>query len=69
MKLSTFLLYTTLGAGIWNGILAAIGYYLESVVPEDQLMATVKEYSHELGYIFIGLGALIVAYLIYKGRK
>lgn len=69
MKLSTFLLYTTLGAGIWNAILAAIGYYLESVVPEDQLMASVTEYSHELGYIFIGLGVLIIAYLIYKGRK
>ena len=26
MKLSTFILYTTLGAGIWNSILAAIGY-------------------------------------------
>ena len=69
MKLSTFLVYTTLGAGIWNTILAAIGYYLQSVVPEDQLMATVTEYSHELGYIFIGIGILIVAYLIYKGRK
>ena len=69
MKLSTFLLYTTLGAGIWNTILAGIGYYLQSVVPEDQLMATVSEYSHELGYIFIGLGILIVSYLIYKGRK
>ena len=69
MKLSTFLLYTTLGAGIWNTILAAIGYYLESVVPEDQLMATVTEYSHELGYVFIGMGVLIVSYLIYKGRK
>lgn len=69
MKLSTFLLYTTLGAGIWNTILAAIGYYLQSVVPEDQLMATVKEYSHELGYVFIGLGVFIIAYLIYKGRK
>lgn len=69
MKLSTFLLYTTLGAGIWNMILAAIGYYLQSVVPEDQLMATVNEYSHEIGYIFIGLGAFVVAYLIYKGRK
>ena len=69
MKLSTFLLYTTLGAGIWNAILAAIGYYLQSVVPEDQLMATVSEYSHELGYVFIVLGVLIVAYLIYKGRK
>ena len=69
MKISTFLLYTTLGAGIWNTILAGIGYYLQSVVPEDQLMATVSEYSHELGYVFIGLGILIVAYLIYKGRK
>lgn len=69
MKMSTFLLYTTLGAGIWNAILAAIGYYLQSIVPEDQLMATVNEYSHEIGYIFIGLGAFVVAYLIYKGRK
>ena len=69
MKLSTFLLYTTLGAGIWNITLAAIGYYLQSVVPEEQLMETVSQYSHELGYIFIGLGILIVGYLIYKGRK
>ena len=49
MKLSTFLLYTTLGAGIWNTILAAIGYYLQSVVPEDQLLETVSKYSHEFG--------------------
>ena len=69
MKLSTFLLYTTLGAGLWNAILAAIGYYLQSIVPEDQLMASVTKYSHELGYVFIGLGVLIVGYLIYKGRK
>ena len=69
MKISTFLLYTTLGAGIWNTILAGIGYGLQSVVPEDQLMATVSEYSHELGYVFIGLGAIVIAYLRYKGRK
>lgn len=69
MKLSTFLLYTTLGAGIWNTILAAIGYYLQSVVPEDQLLETVSKYSHELGYVFIGIGVFIVGYLIYKGRK
>ena len=72
MKLGTFLLYTTLGAGIWNSILAAIGYYL-STVPgietEEQLLAKVNEYSHELGYIFIGIGAFVVGYLIYKGMK
>lgn len=69
MKLSTFLMYTTLGAGIWNTILAAIGYYLQSVVPEDQLLETVSKYSHELGYVFIGIGIFIVGCLIYKGRK
>ncbi len=69
MKLSTFLLYTTLGAGIWNAILAAIGYMLESVVPEDQLLEKVSQYSHEIGYIFIAIGAFIIGYLIYKGKK
>lgn len=68
MKFSTFLLYTTLGAGIWNTILAAIGYYLESVVPENQLLNKVTEYSHELGYAFIALGAIIIAFLFYKGN-
>ena len=69
MKLSTFLFYTTLGAGIWNAILAAIGFYLQSVIPEEHLRETVTQYSHELGYIFIGIGVFIVGYLIYKGRK
>ena len=69
MKLSTFLFYTTLGAGIWNAILAAIGFYLQSVIPEEQLRETVTQYSHELGYIFMGIGVFIVGYLIYKGKK
>lgn len=72
MKLGTFLLYTTLGAGIWNSILAFIGHYL-STVPgietEEQLLEKVTEYSHELGYIFIALGVFIVAVLVYKGMK
>ncbi len=69
MKVSTFLLYTTLGAGIWNTILAAIGYYLESVVPEDQLMGKVTEYSKEIGYLFIIIAVIIVGILLYKGLK
>ena len=67
--MATFVIYTTLGAGIWNCILAAIGYYLQSVVPEEQLLSTVTEYSHELGYCFIAIGVLVVGFLIYKGRK
>lgn len=69
MKLSTFLLYTTLGAALWNSILAAIGYYLQSIVPRDQLMNKVAEYSHELSYLFIALGIFVVLFLIYKGSR
>ena len=72
MRLSTFIIYTTLGAGIWNSILAAIGYYLSKVPgieTEEQLLAKVNEYSHEIGYVFIAIGILIVGYLIYKGTK
>ena len=72
MKMHTFLLYTTIGAGLWNTILAVIGYYL-STVPgiesEEQLIAKVTEYSHEIGYGFIALGVFIVAFLVYKGMK
>lgn len=69
MKLSRFLLYTTLGAGIWNSILAAIGYYLQSIVPYNELDAQVAAYSQELKVVMIALGILVVGYLIYKGRK
>lgn len=62
MKLSTFLLYTTIGAGIWNSILAAIGYYLSKIPginTEEQLMRQINTYSHE-----IGLGILISVILL-----
>ncbi len=72
MKMGHFLLYTTLGAMTWNAILAAIGYYL-STIPgietEEQLLEKVTEYSSEIGYVFIGIGVLIVAYLVYKGTR
>lgn len=69
MSLPKFLFYTTLGAGIWNSILAAIGYYLHSVVSEDELAAKVSEYSHELNIGIAAVAAVVVAYIIYKGIR
>lgn len=69
MSLSRFLLYTALGAGLWNSILAAIGYYLASVVPYDQLDSTVAEYAVYLKIAMLIVGVAAVAYLIYKGTR
>lgn len=69
MPYGRFLLYTTLGAGVWHIILAAIGYSLASVVPESELEATVTRYSHELGLAMLGLFALFIVYLVVKDRR
>lgn len=72
MKLTTFLFYTTLGAGVWNIILAAIGYYLSKVPgiqTEEQLIEKVTEYSKEIGVVFIVIAVFIVLFLLYKGLK
>lgn len=69
MNIAKFALYTAIGAGVWNGVLATLGYYLESVVPEDMLIETVTKYSHEIGYCIIAVVVLSLAFIIYKGVK
>lgn len=72
MGLGRFVLYTSLGAGVWNAILATLGYYMASIPglqTEEAVMNKVKEYSSEIGIVFIVLAVFIVAYLAYKGLK
>ncbi len=66
MHYGKFLLYTTLGAGVWNCILAVLGYYLHSIVPEEQLTSKIEEYSE---YIKIVIIAIVVIAIIYFGIK
>jgi len=72
MNLGKFLLFTTLGSGLWNGILAFLGYYLSKVPgieTEEQLLEKVTLYSHEIGYTILAVVVCIVVYLIYKGTR
>ena len=72
MGLGRFVLYTSLGAGVWNAILAALGYYMASIPglqTEEAVMNKVKEYSSEIGIAFVLLAVFVVAYLAYKGLK
>ena len=56
MNFGKFILYTTIGAGLWNTVLALIGYGLRSIVSPEQLNDTVNEFSH---YIKIGIWAVL----------
>lgn len=60
MSLRDFILFTFMGAGIWNIILAIIGYYLYAV--REQIFPYV-------GHILLGVGLIFVVYLIIKARR
>lgn len=60
MNLRDFVLFTFVGAGLWNICLAVIGYYLYDVR---------EEIFPHIGWIMIVLGVMFVIYLIVKARK
>lgn len=61
-----FMLYTTIGAGIWNCVLAALGWYLHSIVPEEQLNEKILEYNHHIKVVILSLFGMMVAYFIIR---
>jgi membrane protein DedA with SNARE-associated domain len=61
MHFGKFILYTTLGAGLWNIVLALLGYY----IPAD----LVDRYYKELSWAMIILGAAFVLRLVYKAFR
>ncbi len=63
MNFWKFVLYTTLGAGCWNCVLAALGWYLHSIVPEEQLNNKINEYGEYIKWVTISI--FVVAVLIY----
>ena len=58
MKYWQFILYTTLGAGVWNCILASLGWYLHTFVPENQLNDKIMEYGEYIKFTIMVLVAL-----------
>lgn len=72
MHLGKFLLYTTLGAGAWNCVLAAIGFALSRVpglTTREQVVNTAKEYSHLIGYGLAAVVTLILVVMVVRTQK
>lgn len=68
MGLGRFVLYTTLGAGLWNAILAAMGWYIGRNY-SGQLEEKMAQYSGELKIAMLALGVAVVLYLAYQGMR
>lgn len=66
MKYWHFLLYTTIGAGAWNCILAALGWYLHTMVPEEQLHDKILEYGDYIKFAIIGIVGLVILWFAIK---
>ena len=70
MDLKKFLLYTTLGAGAWNSVLALLGYLIHIWFPEltsaKDISDKAAEYSHEIGWCILGLLALVCLWFAVK---
>lgn len=66
MNYWSFLLFTTIGAGAWNCILVALGWYMHAIVPEDQLTDKLKEYGHYISFAILGIVALAVGFVVIR---
>ncbi|HPS57960.1 MAG TPA: DedA family protein [Spirochaetota bacterium] len=60
MPLRDFMFYTFIGAGIWNIILAVMGYFLYT---QKEVL---EKYYTDISYAFLALGVIFIIYIIVK---
>ncbi|MDE6267788.1 MAG: DedA family protein [Muribaculaceae bacterium] len=66
MNIVKFIIFTGLGALVWNVVLALLGWWLAKTVPLEQLYVTVEKYN---GYLTIAgalLAVIVVLYICYN---
>lgn len=73
MRILPFIAFTTLGAAVWNTVLALIGYFIYQAVGGDfttkQVADLAFKYSHEIGYTIAAVAIIVILFLIYKSKK
>lgn len=69
MNIWVFCLFTSLGALVWNAILALLGWWLAQHVMLDQLYAAVEKYNGYLTIAGLIILALCIVYIIYNAFK
>ena len=66
MNLGVFCIFTALGAGIWNAVLAVLGWWLGRTVPLDELFNQVEKYNDYLTWAGIAIGVICLGVIVYN---
>jgi membrane protein DedA with SNARE-associated domain len=66
MSFLPFITYTVIGAGVWNIILAVLGYLAHG---QENFKNFIDGYSGEISYAMLALGIVFIGYLVYNGFK
>lgn len=69
MNVGQFAIFTTLGALLWNSILAGLGYWLSTTVDEKILFDKVEEYNRYLTWGGYALAVICIAYILWNAFK
>lgn len=69
MNIGMFCVFTALGAGVWNTILAILGWQLSEHVSKSQLFEAVEKYNGYLTWAGYGLLVIIIIFICYKALK
>lgn len=66
MNVGIFVIFTGLGALVWNIVLALLGWWLAKWVPLEQLFDTVEKYNSYLSWAGIIIGVVCVGFIAYR---
>lgn len=69
MNIWKFIIFTGLGAMVWNAVLAALGYWLGLHVNIDGLFTQVEKYNDYLTYAGLAIGVVCVGIIVFNAFK
>lgn len=69
MNVAKFAIFTTLGALVWNAVLAGLGYWLSKTVEPSMLFDKIEEYNRYLTWGGYALAILCLAYILWNAFR
>lgn len=69
MNFWKFALFTSMGALVWNIVLALLGYILHLSVPKDVLFEYIEKYNSYLTISGVALLVILIAFFVVKSKR